>query len=121
MHVLRARAVDDFILFDQLLLHALGGLDERAAFTRDVLVKVSVSVSAWPLLIRGIGEGWASAFLNRAGDRSFFGHLRPSSAFCPPHLLRLGHASPFVRSAARCVSGPNGAPAGRRNDHLLRL
>ena len=50
MHVLRARAVDDFILFDQLLLHALGGLDERAAFTRDVLVKVSVSVSAWPLL-----------------------------------------------------------------------
>ena len=49
MHVLRARAVDDFILFDQLLLHALG-VDERAAFTRDVLVKVSVSVSAWPLL-----------------------------------------------------------------------
>ena len=48
-------------------------------------------------LLRGSGEGWASAFLNRAGDRSFFGHLRPSSAFCPPHLLRLGHAS------ARCV------------------
>ena len=46
-------------------------------------------------MVRGSGEGWASAFLNRAGDRSFFGHLRPSSAFCPPHLLRLGHASPF--------------------------
>ena len=50
VHVLRARAVDDFILFDQLLLHTLGGLNKRAAFTRDVLVKVSVSVSAWPLL-----------------------------------------------------------------------
>ena len=47
---LKARAVDDFILFDQLLLHTLGGLNECAAFARDVLVKVSVSVSAWPLL-----------------------------------------------------------------------
>ena len=55
------------------------------------------------LVLRGSGEGWASAFLNRAGDRSFFGHLRPSSAFCPPHLLRLGYASPF-----RCASRTQG-------------
>ena len=67
--------------------------------TKHIQVKVKVRgvCAACSAALRGSGEGWASAFLNRAGDRSFLGHLRPSSAFCPPHLLRLGHAS------ARCV------------------
>ena len=50
VHAQQARSLDDFILFGQLLLHPLGALDEDDAFARDVLVKVSVSFSSWPLL-----------------------------------------------------------------------
>ena len=47
---LKARSLDDFILFGQLLLHPLAALDETDASTRALLVIVSVSVGPWPLL-----------------------------------------------------------------------
>ena len=50
MHALKARAVDDFILFGQVLLHPLAALNEPDALTRGMLVRVSVSFSSWPLL-----------------------------------------------------------------------
>ena len=52
VHAQQARQLDDFILFDQLLLHTLGALDERAALTRAMLVIMSVPVSP-PCLLKG--------------------------------------------------------------------
>ena len=46
----QARALDDFFLFDWELLHTLGALDERDAWTRALLVIVRVSVSRSCLL-----------------------------------------------------------------------
>ena len=46
----QARSLDDFILYDQLLLYPLAALAEEDALTRAVLVRVSVSVSPWYLL-----------------------------------------------------------------------
>ena len=47
---LKARSLDDFFLFDQLLLHPLAALAEEDASTRAMLMIVSVSVSPWCLL-----------------------------------------------------------------------
>ena len=49
---LKARSLDDFIFYDSELLHPAEAQTEDDAFARDVLVKVSVSFSSWPLLKR---------------------------------------------------------------------
>ena len=60
----QARSLDDFILFDQLLLHPLAALAEEDGMPRAVLVRVSVSVSPWCLL-----EGCVQRVRVRPGEQ----------------------------------------------------